>query len=152
MVEPKFPAARKQRTNDAFRITLFGDGSRHASRGLELLRRRTDRRLLGGKRRGDSHNRIDRENIYVIKGVAGRLLAYMLDLYVSEGRSEFTNREIRAAASLRLPEIKDNLETRLLLLRRRMDERNLPIRLLHAGRGQVRLLVNGTPDLQCNIK
>lgn len=92
------------------------------------------------------------DNIYVIKGVAGRLLAYMLDLYVSEGRSEFTNREIRAAASLRLPEIKDNLETRLLLLRRRMDERNLPIRLFHAGRGQVRLLVNGTPDLQCNIK
>ncbi len=92
------------------------------------------------------------DNLYVIKGVAGRLLAYMLDLYVSEGRSEFTNREIRAAANLRLPEIKDNLETRLLLLRRRMDERNLPIRLIHAGRGQVRLLVNGTPDLQFNIK
>ncbi len=76
----------------------------------------------------------------------------MLDLYVSEGRSDFSNRETPAAASLRLPEIKDNLETRLLLLRRRMDERNLPIRLFHAGRGQARLLVNGTPDLQFNIK
>jgi len=87
------------------------------------------------------------DNAYVIKGVAGRLLAFMLGVYIHEGRCEFTNREIRLAEALRLPEIKDNLETRLLLLRRRLDERNLPVRLIHTGRGQVRLVVDGIPVL-----
>ncbi|WP_267221498.1 GAF domain-containing protein [Dyella silvae] len=85
------------------------------------------------------------DNAYVIKGVAGRLLAYMLDAYISEGRRDFTNREIRLAETLRLPDIKDNLETRLLLLRRRLDEKNLPVRLIHAGRGQVTLAIDGMP-------
>ncbi|MEP9395938.1 GAF domain-containing protein [Mesorhizobium sp. KR2-14] len=85
------------------------------------------------------------DNAYVIKGVAGRLLAFMLEVYVREGRCDFTNREIRLAPALRLPEIKDNLETRLLLLRRRLDEKNLPVRLVHPGRGQVRLALDGVP-------
>lgn len=85
------------------------------------------------------------DSAYVIKGVAGRLLAYMLDAYINEGRSDFTNREIRLAQTLRLPDIKDNLETRLLLLRRRLDEKNLPVRLIHTGRGQVRLAIDGIP-------
>ncbi len=98
-----------------------------------------------------THHRFDDsvfiDNAYAIKGVAGRLLSFMLRAYIEEGRSEFTNREIRLADSLRLPEIKDNLETRLLLLRRRLDERNLPVRLIHAGRGQVRLVIAGVPVL-----
>ncbi|OKO76352.1 histidine kinase [Bradyrhizobium sp. NAS80.1] len=87
------------------------------------------------------------DSAYVIKGVAGRLLAFMLDVYIKEGRSQFTNREIRLAEALRLPEIKDNLETRLLLLRRRLDEKNLPVRLCHEGRGKVRLAIDGVPVL-----
>lgn len=87
------------------------------------------------------------DNAYVIKGVAGRLLAFMLGIYIHEGRREFTNREIRLAEALRLPEIKDNLETRLLLLRRRLDEKHLPVRLIHAGRGQVRLAIDGVAVL-----
>ncbi|SAK56415.1 Pyridoxamine 5'-phosphate oxidase [Caballeronia hypogeia] len=87
------------------------------------------------------------DNVYVIKGVAGRLLAFMLRTLIDEGRCDFTNREIRLADTLKLPDIKDNLETRLLLLRRRLDEKNLPVRLIHAGRGQVRLAVDGVPVL-----
>ncbi|MFS8980250.1 GAF domain-containing protein [Cupriavidus necator] len=87
------------------------------------------------------------DNAYVIKGVAGRLLAYMLGVYINEGRNAFSNREIRLAEALRLPEIKDNLETRMLLLRRRLGEKNLPVQLIHAGRGQVRLVVDGVPVL-----
>ncbi len=80
---------------------------------------------------------------YVIKGVAGRLLVHMLGQYLDGGRREFTNREIRLDASLRLPDYKDNLETRLLLLRRRLDEKHLPIRLLQLGRGKIGLAVEG---------
>ena len=57
------------------------------------------------------------DNGYVIRGVAGRLLVYLLRRHLAEGRLEFSNREIRLAPELRLPDFKDNLETRLLLLR-----------------------------------
>ena len=78
-----------------------------------------------------------------MKGVAGTLLRLMLDWHLSDGRSEFTNREMRLTAGARMPEIKDNLETRLLLLRRRLEEKHAPIRLARVGRGRVRLEAEG---------
>ncbi|WP_108004527.1 GAF domain-containing protein [Mycoplana dimorpha] len=83
------------------------------------------------------------DNDYLIKGVPGRLLIYLLRTYLREGRSEFSNREIRLADELRLPDVKDNLETRLLLLRRRLEEKAAPVQLLHVGRGRVRLELAG---------
>jgi adenylate cyclase len=80
---------------------------------------------------------------YLVKGVAGRLLMWMLDAYQAAGRVDFTNREIRADDALRLPELKDNLETRLLLLQRRLEEKRAPIRLLRPTRGRIRLEVQG---------
>jgi adenylate cyclase len=87
-------------------------------------------------------------NDYVIKGVAGRLLAFLIDRYLKEGRRDFTNREIRLSESLRLPDLKDNLETRLLLLRRRLDSKPFPIRLIHAGRGKITLDMDGMPTIR----
>lgn len=84
---------------------------------------------------------------YVIKGVAGRLLVHMLDAYLRTRRAEFTNREIRLSRELKLPEFKDNLETRLLLLQRRLDERGLPVRLLRHGGGRISLVLDGLPSL-----
>jgi adenylate cyclase len=84
---------------------------------------------------------------YVIKGVSGRLLVHMLGVVEREGRNEFTNRELRLADGLKLPDVKDNLETRLLLLRRRLDEKNLPVRLLRIERGRMRLTLDGRPSL-----
>ncbi|WP_181704894.1 GAF domain-containing protein [Chthonobacter rhizosphaerae] len=84
---------------------------------------------------------------YLVKGVPGRLLVHMLAIYLSEGRAEFTNRELRLAEALKLPDVKDNLETRLLLLRRRLIEKSAPIALERLGRGHLRLVVDGRPEL-----
>ena len=88
---------------------------------------------------------------YVIKGIAGRLLVSMLEQYLANGRLEFSNREIRLDKALKLPDFKHNLETRLLLLRRRLDEKELPIRLVRLGRGQIGLRLEARPQLRKNL-
>jgi adenylate cyclase len=88
------------------------------------------------------------DNEYLIKGVPGRLLVHLIGLHLREGRADFTNREMRLSDELRLPDFKDNLETRLLLLRRRLEEKAAPIRLRRTGRGRFRLELSGPPLLE----
>lgn len=88
------------------------------------------------------------DDAYLIKGVPGRLLLYFLQIFAETGRRDFTNREIRLDAAMRLPDLKDNLETRLILLRRRLDEKAAPVRLSRPGRGQIRLEIVGAPVVE----
>jgi len=78
---------------------------------------------------------------YLIKGVAGAILRKLLADYLRDGRTEFTNRELRLDRSIRLPDLADNLEARLVLLQRRLGERSGALRLEHSGRGRIRLCV-----------
>jgi hypothetical protein len=84
---------------------------------------------------------------YLIKGVAGRLLWSLLGQYDNEERVEFTNKEVRLDPRLELPQFRDNLDSRLLLLKRRLDERGAPIRIEKTGRGRFRLIVDTVLEL-----
>ncbi len=89
----------------------------------------------------ESDDSIFIDDAYVIRGVAGRLLLKLVRLYLDEGREDFTNKELRVDASLGLPDYQDNLEARLVLLRRRLQERSTALQLARVGRGRMRLEV-----------
>ena len=76
---------------------------------------------------------------YLIRGVAGRALWSILRRHVDEGTTEFSNKELRLDPSLGLPPFRDNLDSRLLLLKRRLDERQAPMRIVKTGRGRFRI-------------
>ena len=78
---------------------------------------------------------------YVIKGVAGRLLWKVASEHTTTGRTAFTNREARLDPTLELPPYRDNFESRLILLKRRLEEQGSPLRIVGTGRGRFELRV-----------
>jgi hypothetical protein len=85
---------------------------------------------------------------YLIKGVAGAIFWKLVGDYVRDRRTDFTNRELRLDPALRLPDISDNLEARLILLQRRLAERCTFLRIEKTGRGRFRLCVDRPIQLQ----
>jgi hypothetical protein len=82
------------------------------------------------------------DDAYVIKGAAGRILWKMLREHAECGRVEFTNRELRLDESLGLPGA-NNLEARLLMLRKRLAGGEFRVGLERVGRGRLELRTDG---------
>jgi adenylate cyclase len=105
---------------------------------------------VGGRvlrvRRFAADNTIFLDQDYLIKGVAGGIFWKLVNEFV-KGRAEFTNRELRLDPALRLPEHAENLEARLVLLQRRLEERSDTVRICKCGRGRFRLAVSATLEL-----
>ena len=98
-------------------------------------------------RRFGPDNTIFLDHDYLIKGIAGAVFWTLVSQHLSQGRVEFINRELRLDPSLRLPGLAENLEARLILLQRRLEERQGLIRMEKSGRGRFRLCVAAPLEL-----
>lgn len=80
---------------------------------------------------------------YLIRNVPARILWKILKEYKEQKKTEYSNRELRMDPWLELPDVKDNLETRLILLRKRLGKKSPAVTMITTGRGRFHFEIRG---------